>query len=285
MRRLPPILSILLCGLILSIGPFALRGTAATVNSAPAANMPELFRNVGIDQELNHQVPLDLVFRDSTGKDVRLQSYFGQKPVILVLVYYSCPMLCTLVLNNLVHSLKDMKFNLGQQYEVVTVSFDPTETAELAAAKKAVYVTIYNRPGAAAGWHFLTGDEESIEELTQAVGFHYHYEAQIQQYIHATGIMILTPQGRIARYFYGVRYPADSLRLALVEASNGKIGSPVDKLRLYCSDYDPETGKYSLLISRVLKLSAVLTILGIAGLIIGLSVSTTQKDASGGSGM
>jgi protein SCO1/2 len=199
--------------------------------------------------------------------------------VILVLAYYRCPMLCTLVLNNLVYSLRKMQFNLGQQFEVVTVSFDPTETPALAAAKKAIYVSIYNRPSAAAGWHFLTGDEASIRQLTEAVGFHYYYDAQIQQYIHATGIMVLTAQGRMSRYFYGVRYPAASLRLALVQASGGKIGSPVDKLRLYCSDYDPETGKYSLLISRLLKGLAVLTVLGIAALITGLSVSTGQRDA------
>jgi protein SCO1 len=282
MRWILPILS---CCLIVSLGSCALRETAATSGPVSTLNgMPAIFRNVGIDQKLNHQIPLDLVFRDSTGADVRLQRYFGQRPVILVLVYYSCPMLCTLVLNNLVHSLKEVMFNLGQQYEVVTVSFDPTETPELAAAKKAIYVSIYNRPGAAAGWHFLTGKETSIRQLTGAVGFHYQYDPQIQQYIHATGIMVLTPQGRLARYFYGVRYPAEDLRLALVQASDGKIGSPVDKLRLYCSDYDPETGKYSLLISRVLKLSALLTILGIAALIIGLSVSTTQRDARVGRG-
>ena len=187
----------------------------AAPERAPIANkLPSGLRDVGIDQKLNNQIPLDLLFRDESGADVRLGEYFGQKPVILALVYYDCPMLCTIVLNGLLHSLKELKLNVGQQFEVVTVSFDPTEAPALAAAKKAIYVGLYGRPGAAAGWHFLTGEESSIHRLTQAVGFRYNYDPQTKQYAHATGIMVVTPQGRLARYFYGIQYPSGNLLLA-----------------------------------------------------------------------
>jgi protein SCO1/2 len=248
---------------------------AFAVMSGPAPNpnsTPSILRDVGIDQKLNDQIPLDLVFRDESWGLVHLGEYFGQKPVILVLAYYDCPMLCTLVLNGLLQSLKEMKFNVGQQFEVVTVSFDPTEKPPLAAAKKAIYVSLYDRPGAAAGWHFLTGDEASIHQLTQAVGFHYNYDPQTRQYVHATGIMVLTPEGRLARYFYGIRYPAGNLRLGLVEASQGKIGSPVDEVLLYCSQYDPATGKYSVVISHVLKIAALVTILSLGALVLTMSL-------------
>jgi protein SCO1/2 len=244
----------------------------AAPERAPIANkLPSSLRDVGIDQKLNNQIPLDLLFRDESGADVRLGEYFGQKPVILALVYYDCPMLCTIVLNGLLHSLKELKLNVGQQFEVVTVSFDPTEAPALAAAKKAIYVGLYGRPGAAAGWHFLTGEESSIHRLTQAVGFRYNYDPQTKQYAHATGIMVVTPQGRLARYFYGIQYPSGNLRLGLVEASQGNIGSPVDELLLYCSQYDPGTGKYSVVISHVLKLGALLTILSLASLVLAMS--------------
>lgn len=250
----------------------------------PSNTTPSILRDVGIDQKLNSQIPLDLIFRDENGNAVRLGEYFGHKPVILVLAYYDCPMLCTLVLNGLVHSLKEIKFNVGQQFEVVTVSFDPSEKPSLAAAKKAIYVSLYDRAGAAEGWHFLTGEETSIDQLTHAVGFHYNYDPQTQQYIHATGIMVLTPDGRLARYFYGVRYPSGNLRLGLVEASQGKIGSPVDGVLLYCSQYDPATGKYSVIISRVLKIAAVMTILSLGSLVLAMSLggkpTATQTESS-----
>ena len=229
----------------------------------PADYRPAILRNVGIDQKLNQQVPLDIPFRDESGNTVHLGDYFGQKPVILSLVYYDCPMLCTTSLNGLDQSLKEIKFNLGADFNVVTVSFDPTEQPSLANAKKAIYVGIYGRPGAAAGWHFLTGDQASIQRLTQAVGFRYNYDPTIKQFIHATGIIVLTPQGKIARYFYGIQYPAGNVRLALVEASQGKIGNPVDEVLLYCCEYDPMTGKYSLIISRVLQVGAAITILSL----------------------
>ena len=256
------------------------RAAAGTPALPSNANSPRpILRDVGIDQKLNDLIPLDLVFRDENGIAVRLGEYFRQKPVILVLAYYDCPMLCTLVLNGLLDSLKQMTFNVGQQFEVVTVSFDPTEKPSLAAAKKAIYVSIYNRPGVAAGWHFLTGDEPSIRQLTQTVGFHYNYDPQTRQYIHATGIMVLTPEGHLARYFYGVRYPAGNLRLGLVEASQGKIGSPVDEVLLYCSQYDPATGKYSVVISHVLKLAALVTILSLVALILAMSLGGKRAAA------
>jgi len=237
-------------------------------NSQSSSVRPPILRNVGIDQKLNQQIPLDLEFHDETGKAVRLGEYFGQKPIILSLVYYDCPMLCTMVLNGLLESLKQLKFNVGDQFNVVTVSFDPTEKPSLAAAKKAVYVGLYGRPGAPENWHFLTGDEKAIRQLTQAVGFRYNYDPPTKQYIHATGIIVLTPQGRLARYFYGIKYPAGNLRLGLVEASQGKIGSPVDEILLYCCQYDPQTGKYSLIISRAIKVAAGVTVLCLGTMIL-----------------
>jgi protein SCO1/2 len=235
--------------------------------------LPPLLQGIGIDQRLNEQLPLDLQFRDETGKTVTLGDYFGKKPVILSLVYFDCPMLCTMAENGLLHSLQEVKFNVGNQFDVLTVSFDPHDNAQLAAAKKAVYVGLYGRKGADAGWHFLTGDEASIEQLTRAVGFRYRYDAQAKQFVHATGIMVLTPKGKIARYFYGIYYPSRDLRLGLVEASANKIGSPVDEVLLFCCRYDPTTGKYGVIISRLIQISGLMTVLSIAGLILALSRS------------
>jgi len=237
-------------------------------NSQSSSVRPPILRNVGIDQKLNQQIPLDLEFHDETGKAVRLGEYFGQKPIILSLVYYDCPMLCTMVLNGLLESLKQLKFNVGDQFNVVTVSFDPTEKPSLAAAKKAIYVGLYGRPGASENWHFLTGNEKAIQQLTQAVGFRYNYDPPTKQYVHATGIMVLTPEGRLARYFYGIKYPAGNLRLGLVEASRGEIGSPVDQILLYCCQYDPQTGKYSLIISRAIKIAGGVTVLCLGMMIL-----------------
>jgi protein SCO1/2 len=242
----------------------------------PAGNskaLPPLLQGIGIDQRLNEQVPLNLQFRDETGKTVRLGDYIGKKPVILSLVYFDCPMLCTMAENGLLHSLQEVKFSVGREFDVLTVSFDPHDTPELAAAKKAVYVGLYGRKGAERGWHFLTGDEASIEQLTRAVGFRYRYDAQAKQFVHATGIMVLTAQGRIARYFYGIYYPSRDLRLGLVEASANKIGSPVDEVLLFCCRYDPATGKYGVIISRIIQISGLMTVLSIGGLILALSRS------------
>ena len=256
-----------------------LLGSLAHGQVRNASTLPAILRNVGIDQKLNQQVPLDIPFRDESGDVVRLGDYFGQKPVILSLVYYECPMLCTTALNGLEQSLKELKFNVGDQFNVVTVSFDPAEKPPLAAAKKAVYVGLYGRPGAADGWHFLTGDQESIKRLTDAVGFRYNYDPQVKQFMHATGIIVLTPQGKLARYFYGITYPAGNLRLALVEASQGKIGNPVDAVLLYCCEYDPMTGKYSLVIARALQVGAAVTILSLGTLILVMFKTTSHRPA------
>jgi len=233
--------------------------------------LPPLLEGIGIDQRLNESVPLDLPFRDETGKTVRLGDFIGKKPVILSLVYFDCPMLCTVAENGLLHSLQEIKFSVGREFEVLTVSFDPRDTPELAAAKKAVYVGLYGRKGAERGWHFLTGDESSIQQLTKAVGFRYRYDAQAKQFVHATGIMLITADGKLARYFYGIYYPSRDLRLGLIEASANRIGSPVDEVLLFCCRYDPATGKYGVLISRVLQIAGVMTLLSIGGLIIALS--------------
>jgi protein SCO1/2 len=235
--------------------------------STARADAPEVLKKVGFDQRLDQQVPLNLQFTDETGATVKLGDYFGEKPVILVLAYYRCPMLCTLVLNGLVQGMRDMPFTPGKDYNVLTVSFDPRETPDLAAAKKKTYITSYGRDDASAGWHFLTGKPESIDALTKAVGFRYVYDAEHDQYIHTSGIMILTPQGRISRYFYGIRFPARDLRLGLVEASADKIGSPTDQVLLYCFHYDPATGKYSASILNFVRLGGAFTIVGLVGMV------------------
>jgi protein SCO1/2 len=224
---------------------------------------PVQLRGVGFDQRLNEQVPLDLVFRDETGARVRLGQYFGGKPVILVLAYYRCPRLCTLVLNGLVYALMDISMNVGDEFEVVTVSFDARETPQMAAAKKKVYIARYGRPGAEAGWHFLTGEEKSIKRLTEAVGFRYNYDAEKDQFAHASGIMVLTPQGKLARYFYGIEFTARDLRLGLVEASENRIGSPAEQVLLFCFEYDPTSGKYGLAVMNFVRLGGILTVLAL----------------------
>jgi protein SCO1/2 len=230
---------------------------------------PELLKEVGIDQKLNDSVLLDLTFRDENGQTVKLAQFFGAKPVILSLVYYNCPMLCTQVLNGLERSLKDVPMDIGKQFNVVTVSIDPTERPVLASAKRALYVGLYGRPGAIDGWHFLTGDEPQIKQLANAVGFRYAYDSQSKQFAHASAIMMLTAQGKISRYLYGIQYSSRDLRLGLVDASEGKIGTPVDQILLFCYHYDPATGKYSLLISRIIKAAGILTILALG---IGISL-------------
>jgi protein SCO1/2 len=223
---------------------------------------------VGIDQKLNEQIPLDAVFKDEQGHEVRLAQFFGKKPVVLSLVYYDCPMLCTLVLNGMTGSLRRVAFNIGEQFEVVTVSFDPRETPQLAAAKKQVYLQRYDRAGAEAGWHFLTGDEANIKRLTEAVGFRYVWDEQTRQFAHASGIMVLTPEGKLARYFYGIDYAPQDLRFALVESSQDKIGTPVDALMLYCYHYDPATGKYGAVVMNIMQVAGVITLVLIGGLLL-----------------
>lgn len=238
------------------------------IMSPPANVRPPYLTNVGIEQHLDAQVPADLAFVDDTGLPVKLGDYFGKKPLILNLVYYNCTMLCGEALAGLSASMKMIKFDVGNQFDVVTVSFNPKETPEIAAAKKVEYLKRYGRPNAASGWHFLTGPPESINALTKAVGFQYQYDATKDQYAHATAIMVLTPEGRISRYFYGVDFPPKDLRMGLVEASKGKIGNAVDAVLLYCYHYDPAVGKYGAVVENMLKIGGGLTILLVGGLLL-----------------
>jgi protein SCO1 len=253
------------------------------IMSPPANTRPPRLENVGIEQHLDAQVPPDLIFRDDAGKTVKLGDYFGRKPIILNLVYYNCTMLCGEALAGLASAMRLIKFDVGREFDVVTVSFDPRETADMAAVKKIDYVKRYGRPNAASGWHFLTGQPVSINALTKTVGFQYQYDAKSNQYAHATAILVLTPQGRISRYFYGVDFPPKDLRMGLVEASQGKIGNVVDAVLLYCYHYDPETGKYGAMVANILRLAAAATIVLLGGLILilwRLDRSVTKKTAA-----
>jgi protein SCO1 len=229
--------------------------------------LPPVLREVGFDQRLGHVIPLDLPFQDEAGQTVRLGDYFGTRPVILTLAYYECPRLCGLVLDGLAHSLRGLRFSVGEQFEVVTVSIDPHDTPAHAAAKKVAILRSDARSGAAEGWHFLTGEEASIRQLTEAVGFRYAYDADNSQFAHAAGLVTLTPQGTIARYLYGIEFAPKDVRLALIEAAAGQIGSAVDQLLLFCYRYDPTTGQYGLVIMNVLRLAGLLTVATLGGFI------------------
>jgi protein SCO1/2 len=239
----------------------------------PSTGLPTALRDVRIEQKLNQQLPLDLVFRDESGQPVKLAQYFGQKPVVLALVYYDCPMLCTQVLNGMVTSFRVLPFQIGKDFDVVTVSFDPRETNVLATAKKKIYIDYLPekmRSGANSGWHFLTGDQASIKQLTDAVGFRYHYDEATKQFAHASAIMVTTPEGKLSRYFYGIEYPARDLRLGLIESSENKIGTPVDQLLLYCYHYDPATGKYGAAVMKIMRIAGVITVLAIIAMLLAL---------------
>jgi len=217
---------------------------------------------VGIEQHLNAEVPADLAFRDELGNAVKLGDYFAKdRPVILNLGYYQCPMLCGEVLQGLTGSLKVLNFSVGRDFDVVTVSFDPHETPDMAAQKKRDIMRRYGRPGADQGWHFLTGPAESINALTKAVGFQFQWDEKTQQYAHATTIVVLTPDRHVAQYFYGVEFPPKDLRLGLVQASQNRIGGLTDQVLLYCYHYDPRTGKYGAIISRILSIAGAATVL------------------------
>jgi protein SCO1/2 len=234
----------------------------------PEDSTPPALRGVGLDQHLGEAVPRDLTFLDEAGRSVRLGDYFDKRPLILTLNYYQCPMLCTLELNGLVASLKTMSLEPERDFRIVTVSINPKEGPALAAEKKAVYVKDYARAGAASGWHFLTGEEPSIQVLARRVGFRYSFDAASGQYAHAAGIVVLTPSGRISRYFYGIDYAPRDLRLALVESSEGKIGSLADKVLLFCFHYDPATGRYSIAALRTMRLGGLLTALVLGVMIL-----------------
>jgi protein SCO1/2 len=237
------------------------QGMTTGIMSPPANVRPPGLKNVGIEQHLNEQIPSELTFQDENGNPVRLADYFGKKPMILNLVYYQCPMLCGEVLSGLESALRVLKFDVGNQFDVLTVSFDPRETSAMATAKKAEFLKRYGRPGATQGWHFLTGPQQSIDALTKAAGFQYEYDANSGQFAHTTAIMVLTPEGRIAQYYYGVEYAPKDLRLGLIQASQNKIGNIVDQVLLYCYHYDPATGKYGAVVMRILRLAGAATIL------------------------
>ena len=259
MKRLAVAVALLLSAVAASAGP-----------ERPADGRPPALREVGFEQRLGERVPLELAFRDESGRSVRLGDYFGRRPVVLSLAYFDCPMLCTVSLNGLASALDIVPFEPGRDFEIVTVSFDPKDTPEAAAKKKATYLARYKRPGAATSWHFLTGDLSSIVHLTTAVGFRYAWDEPTKQFAHASGVMVLTPDGRLARYLYGVEYAPKDLRLALVESSAGKIGSAVDELLLYCYRYDPALGRYGAVVMAVVRLFSVLTVLGLAGFILAM---------------
>jgi protein SCO1 len=241
---------------------------AAPAGAQPAQERPAVLRDVGYDQRLGEPVPLDAVFRDESGRAVSLGSLLRGRPVVLSLVYYECPMLCTLTLNGLASALSVLSFDAGREFDVLTVSFEPKETPALAAAKKRAYLARYRRPGAAEGWRFLTGSTESIRALTAAVGFRYAWDEPTRQYAHPAGLVVLTPEGRIARYMYGVEYAPRDLRLALVEASARRIGNPVDTVLLYCYQYDPMRGRYGASVLKLVRLGGVLTVLGLGTFIV-----------------
>lgn len=231
---------------------------AAGAHAQPLGRPPAL-RGVGIEQKLNAKIPLDLAFTDESGKTVRLRDYFNGKPVILTPVYYQCPMLCNLVLNGLLSGMRQISLDLGKDFEVVSFSFDPRETPLMAARKKQSYIEKYGREGAAAGWHFLTGHPPEIRALTDATGFHYKWDPGLQQWAHASGIILLTPDGRVSRYFYGINYEKHDLRLGLVDSSNRKIGTPVDQILLFCYHYDPTRGKYGFAVVNALRAGGTAT--------------------------
>ncbi|HKQ72494.1 MAG TPA: SCO family protein [Blastocatellia bacterium] len=269
--RIIRLLAIALC-----LSPFAygLRASAQ-----PAGVRPPVLKDVGIDQLLNNQVPLDLEFRDENGRTVKLAEYFKEKPVVLSLVYYDCPQLCTQVLTGLLGALKTLPMTPGKEFVNLTVSFDPREKPELAAAKKAEYMNRYKKPGAEAGWHFLTGDELAIQALTKAVGFRFVWDPVTKQYAHASGIMVLTPQGKVSRYFYGIEYAPRDLRFGVIDASAGRVGSLADQIILYCYMYDPARGTYGLVMMRVLRIFALMTLATLMALFIYLRRKEKQRAA------
>jgi protein SCO1/2 len=258
----------------------ALTGISASSAGAQQTTTPAILGKVGITQNLNARIPPDLVFRDETGRPVRIGEFFGKKPIVLSLVYFDCPALCTEVLNGELRTMKAISLDLGKDFEAVTVSFEPKDTPALAKAKRDVYAGQYGRPEAADHWHFLTGEQQSIDALTNVAGFHYAYDSSIRQYAHAAAILVLTPDGRIDRYFYGVIYPARDVRLGLVEASQGKIGTLTDHAMLYCYQYDPMTGKYGVVVMNVLRAAGGLTVL-ILGIFMALMFLRERKQASG----
>jgi protein SCO1/2 len=253
---------------------------SAVTAKAQQITSPPILSKVGITQNLNAQIPPDLTFRDETGNSVRIGEFFGQKPIVLSLVYFDCPALCTEVLNGELRTMQAISLDLGKDFDALTVSFEPKDTPALAKAKRDVYLGQYGRPGGAERWHFLTGEQQSIDALTNVAGFRYAYDSSIRQYAHASAIIILTPDGRIDRYFYGVQYPARDVRLGLVEASQGKIGTLTDHALLYCYQYDPMTGKYGVVVMNVLRAAGGLTVLLLGLFMVTMFLRERKRSAS-----
>jgi protein SCO1 len=262
----------------ISLLPFVLCASVASAQTAPggvareaaapvSSETPKPLENVTFEQRLDTRLPLDTPFKDETGRDVTLGQYFGKRPVVLAFVYYSCPMLCTQVLNGVSSAVKAMPFTVGDDFDVVFVSFDHRETPRMAAEKKAAQLEDYHQTGTAAGWHYLTGSEASIARVTSAAGFSYRWDEKSGQFAHVSGVLVVTPDGRLSRYFYGVEYSPKELRMALVESSAGKIGSAVDQLLLYCYHYDPATGQYGVVAMNMVRLGGAITLVLLGGFI------------------
>jgi protein SCO1/2 len=268
--------AIVVAALLAAVSPAAAQRMTGSPASAgyrqepgqASSTLPPALREIGFDQNLEERVPLDTIFTDEAGRAVRLADYFGRRPVVLLFAYYNCPMLCTQVINGLSSALNVLSLEPGKDFEIVTVSFDPRDTPASAAAKKAHYIERYKQPHAAESWHFLTGHQGSIDRLTKAAGFRYVWDTQTSQFAHPSGVIVLTPDGRLARYLFGIEYGPRDLRLAIVEASNGKVGSPADALLLYCYHYDPMTGRYGLVIMRTMRLAGLATVLALGAFIV-----------------
>ena len=274
---------IVLAALALALTPRVSAQAPAGIAPKPgdaATSRPGLLSRIAVDQRLNTQIPLDLPFVDENGRDVKLGDYFGKRPVILALVYYECPMLCTQVLNGLVTALGVMNFEPNREFDVVAVSFNPREGPGLASQKKAAYVERYGRPHTAPGWHFLTGTQSSITRLTEAVGFQYEYDPEIKQFAHGAAVEVLTPRGVLSKYFYGIEYSARDIRLGLIEAAEERIGSAIDDVLLFCYHYDPSTGKYGASVLRMVRAGAIATVVVFLSF---LTVSLRRERATHGS--
>ncbi len=241
---------------------------AADQQGPPSTAVPPQLADVTLEQRLDAQMPAGATFRDEDGRTVRLGDYFGAKPIVLTFVYFQCPMLCNQVMSDLTSALGVVKFDAARDYTVIAVSFDPRDTPEGARVKKAAFLERYKRPGTEDGWHYLTGDEANIRLVTEAAGFKYRFDAVTGQFAHAAGVLVLTPGGRISRVFYGLEYAPKALQFAIIESSDGKIGTPADKLLLYCFHYDPATGKYGLMTMRLVRLGAVATMAGLGAFML-----------------
>jgi protein SCO1/2 len=262
----------------LAAAPVGVRGQGQAVRGEVKGPEAGLLRKVAFGQNLNAQLPLETPLRDEAGRDVKLGDYFGKKPVVLMFGYYECPMLCRVELQELVRNLRALTMSVGKEFDIVFVSIDPTETPAQARAQKNGYLKRYGRPGAEDGWHFLIGTEAAIERLTGVVGFKYVYDPRSKQYAHPAGLVVTTPGGRLARYVYGVNFPANTLRWALVEASEGKVGTPVDKMLLMCFHYDPSTGRYNFAVMSAVRIFGVLTLAALAGFML-VSVRRDRRKA------